>query len=329
MVGQADDKLRHYNVARADDNHRHYIESMRAAVISIGTNSCRLLIASLGAGGRFTPEYHESRGTRLGEGIAPGKLLEPEAAERTLAAVSDYATLARHANRTFAIGTSALREAADAGAFAARVHELTGANLHVLIGDEEAHASFDGAKHGLSEAGVVIDGVLTVADVGGGSAEIARRDGEGQLVRTASLPLGAVRLTERFLVSDPPTADELERCRAAIALSLDALDDAAQPRGMLACVGGTAATAVRMLQAEEDRGVARVSAAALADLGRAVAALPVAQRKRMHGLSAQRADIIAAGLLVLESIAAAAGAPEFLIVQADLLTGYLLEHADS
>jgi exopolyphosphatase/guanosine-5'-triphosphate,3'-diphosphate pyrophosphatase len=300
---------------------------MRAAVISIGTNSCRLLIASLGPGGKFTPEYHESRGTRLGEGIAPGILLEPAAAERTLAAVTDYAALARHADRTFAIGTSALREAADAGAFAVRVHEITNADLHVLIGDEEAHASFVGAHHGLSEAAVAVDGTLTVADVGGGSAEIARRDGESLPVRTASLPLGAVRLTERFLVNDPPTSDELERCRAAIALSLAGLENDVRPRGLLACVGGTAATAVRMLQAEEVGGVARVSATALADLGRAVAALPVGQRKRMHGLSAQRADIIAAGLLVLESIAAAAGAREVLIVQADLLTGYLLEHA--
>jgi exopolyphosphatase/guanosine-5'-triphosphate,3'-diphosphate pyrophosphatase len=300
---------------------------MRAAVISIGTNSCRLLIATLGPAGSFTPEYHESRGTRLGEGIAPGKLLGPAAAERTLAAVADYAALARHADKTFAIGTSALRDAADTGAFAAHVREIAGADLHVLIGDEEAHASFVGACHGLSEANVAVDAALTVADVGGGSAEIARRDGEGQPVRTASLPLGAVRLTERFLVSDPPTADELKRCRAAIALSLDRLDDEVRPRGMLACVGGTAATTVRMLQAEQIHGVARVDAAVLADLGRAVTALPVAQRKRMHGLSAQRADIIAAGLLVLESIAAAASAREILIVQADLLTGYLLQHA--
>lgn len=300
---------------------------MRAAVILIGTNSCRLLIASLGADAGFTPEYHESRGTRLGEGIAPGKLLEAAAAERTLAAVNDYAALARHADRTFAIGTSALREAADAGAFAARVQEITGADLHVLNGDEEAIASFTGACYGLSAAGADVGAVLTVADVGGGSAEIARRDGERLPVRTASLPLGAVRLTERFLVSDPPAADELERCRAAIALSLDGLDDEVRPRGMLAFVGGTAATAVRMLQADEYRGVARVSAAALADLARAVSALNVEQRKRLHGLSAQRADIIAAGLLVLESIAAAAGARQIRIVQADLLTGYLLEHA--
>src|SRR5580704_16129166 len=218
---------------------------MRAAVLSIGTNSCRLLIASFAAGGRFTPEYHESRGTRLGEGIAPGTLLEPAAAERTLAAVNDYAALARHADCTFAIGTSALREAADAGAFASRVREITGAELHILIGDEEAKASFVGANHGLEAAGVAIDGALTVADIGGGSAEIARRDDVDVSVRTASLPLGAVRLTERFLVSDPPTADEIARCRTAIALSLDGLDAAVRPKGMLACVGGTAATAVR------------------------------------------------------------------------------------
>jgi exopolyphosphatase / guanosine-5'-triphosphate,3'-diphosphate pyrophosphatase len=299
---------------------------MRAGVISIGTNSCRLLIASVGPDGHFTPEYHESRGTRVGEGIAPGKLLEPAAAERTLDAVRDYSALARHAERTFAIGTSALREAADSGAFAARVQELTGTELHVLNGDEEAHASFVGARHGLIEAGVAVAAGLTVADVGGGSTEIARRDGDNLPLRTTSVPLGAVRLTERFLVSDPPTADELERCRAAITLSLGGIDEAVRPRGLLACVGGTATTAVRMLQADEVDGVARIGADALGDLGRAVTRLPVVQRKRLHGLPAQRADIIAAGLLVLELIAVAAVAREILIVQSDLLSGYLLEH---
>lgn len=300
---------------------------MRAAVISIGTNSCRLLIATLGPGDRFTPEYHESRGTRVGEGIAPGKLLEPAAAERTLAAVSEYAVLARNADRTFAIGTSALREAADAGAFAARVRDITGAELHVLVGDEEARASYVGARHGLVAAGIALAGALTVADVGGGSTEIARCDGDGLPLHTASVLLGAVRLTERFLVSDPPTADELARCRAAIALSIEGLDDAVRPRGQLAFVGGTAATAVQMLQVDEKDGVARIGVAALGDLCRAVSALTVSQRKKLHGLAAQRADIIAAGLLVLEAIALAARAQEILIVQADLLSGYLLEHA--
>jgi exopolyphosphatase/guanosine-5'-triphosphate,3'-diphosphate pyrophosphatase len=300
---------------------------MRAAVISIGTNSCRLLIATIGPGSRFTPEYHESRGTRVGEGIAPGKLLEPAAAERTLAAVGDYAVLARHADRTFAIGTSALREAADAGEFAARVRELTGADLRVLSGDEEAQASYVGAHHGLVSAGVVLEGGLTVADVGGGSTEIARSDGEGMPVRTASLPLGAVRLTERFLASDPPDAGEIGRCRAAIALSLEGLDTGLRPTVPLAFVGGTAATAVRMLQVDDRDGVARIDAAALGDLCRAVSALSVPQRKKLHGLPAQRADIIAAGLFVLEGIARSAGARECLVAQADLLSGYLLEHA--
>jgi exopolyphosphatase/guanosine-5'-triphosphate,3'-diphosphate pyrophosphatase len=300
---------------------------MRAAVISIGTNSCRLLIATIGPGGRFTPEYHESRGTRVGEGIAPGKLLEPAAAERTLAAVGDYAALARHAGRTFAIGTSALREAADAGAFAARVRELTGADLHVLGGDEEARASYVGARHGLVAAGVVLTGELTVADVGGGSTEIARSDGDSMPVRTVSLPLGAVRLTERFLVSDPPTSDEIGHCRAAIALSLDGLDVAMRTKVPLAFVGGTAATAVRMLQVDERDGVARIDGAALGDLCRAVSALTVSQRKTLHGLPAQRADIIAAGLFVLDAIGQSARAQEVLVTQADLLSGYLLEHA--
>jgi exopolyphosphatase/guanosine-5'-triphosphate,3'-diphosphate pyrophosphatase len=301
---------------------------VRCAVISVGTNSCRLLIATISGGGSaIAPEYHESRGTRIGQGIAPGKLLDPTAVDRTLEAVTDYAGLARHAARTFAIGTSALREAADAGAFASRVREITGATLHVLSGEEEARASFDGASSALRTASIPVDKGLTVVDVGGGSTEVARRDGDEQALRTASLPIGAVRLTERFLKTDPPTGDELVRCRAAIELAIAGLDESGGPRGLLVSVGGTASTAASMLQAEMTEGVARIGAAALTDLTRVVAGLPVAQRMRMHGLPAQRADIIAAGLLVLECMIRAASASEIIVTRSDLLAGYLLEHA--
>jgi exopolyphosphatase/guanosine-5'-triphosphate,3'-diphosphate pyrophosphatase len=302
------------------------MKGVRCAVISIGTNSTRLLIARV-EGGALAFEYHESRGTRLGEGLTPSASLSPSAVERTLAAVADYARLSHGVDRTYLIGTCALRDAADADRFASRAHELVGVPLAVLTGDEEARASFEGALYGVASAGVSIGGALTVVDVGGGSVEVARRDEPDSTPATSSLALGAVALTERFLRDDPPTAEEVSRCRGAIRLGLRSLDDASRPRGAIVAVGGTATTAAEMLQVDWSGHVAKISHGELLDVTRLVANASVAQRRRMHGVPEQRADIVCAGLLVLDEICDATGASEMYVARTDLLVGYMLAHA--
>jgi exopolyphosphatase/guanosine-5'-triphosphate,3'-diphosphate pyrophosphatase len=302
------------------------LNAVRCAVISIGTNSTRLLIARV-AGGTLDPEYHESRGTRLGEALTPSASLAPAAVERTLAALGDYARLSRGVDRMYLIGTCALRDASDADLFASRASELVGATLTVLSGDEEAHASFAGALYGLTSAGLSVNGPLTVLDVGGGSVEVARRDKPGSMPATSSLPLGAVALTMRFLRGDPPTADEVSRCRSAIQLGLGTLGDASRPRGAIVAVGGTATTVAEMLQAAWLCDVATIARGDLSDLTRIVASASVAQRRRLHGLPEQRADIVCAGLLVLDKICGSTGASEMLVTRTDLLVGYMLTRA--
>ncbi|HLJ82823.1 MAG TPA: hypothetical protein VKT51_01440 [Candidatus Eremiobacteraceae bacterium] len=299
------------------------MSEVRCAVISIGTNSTRLLIASV-AGGVLVPEYHESRGTRLGQGLTPSAPLSPPAAERTLAAVADYARLSHGVDRTYLIGTCALRDASDADRLAAHASELVRVPLAVLTGDEEARASFEGAQYGLAAAGLLTGNAMTVLDIGGGSVEFARRDKPDSTPATASLALGAVALTERFLRGDPPTADEVTRCRGAIRLGLRSLRESLRPSGTIVAVGGTATTVAEMLQADWSGDVAKISRGDLSDVTRLVANATVAQRRCMHGVPEQRADIVCAGLLVLDEVAVSSGTSEIFVTRTDLLVGYLL-----
>jgi exopolyphosphatase / guanosine-5'-triphosphate,3'-diphosphate pyrophosphatase len=309
---------------------------MRFAVIGVGSNSCRLLIASCDAG-QWKVEHHDIRATRLGESVSSTGKLAPDAMTRTLEAVREFAVLGGQADRIIAIGTSALRDASNASDFASRVREVANAELRILTGEEEARASFAGALWALDMSKALGAGApdsretLTVSDIGGGSTEIAVRRGDEQ-IRVVSAPLGALRLTERFFKHDPPGAEEISASRTAIRLTMEALDQSVRPQGTLVFVGGTADTAARMLNAYEPAAgahVARVKTEDLLDLLRLTSSLPMVKRKRLHALPEARADIFPAGLIILDEIARQSGAREVLISESDLLLGYLISHAHS
>ncbi|HEV2909175.1 MAG TPA: hypothetical protein VGX02_07845 [Candidatus Eremiobacteraceae bacterium] len=306
---------------------------MRCAVIAAGSNSCRLLIARVDDG-RLTVEHHAIRGTRLGEGVGASKVLAPDAMDRTDAAIAEFAGLASRADRLFVIGTAALREASNAAEFVLRVRTITGTDLHVLTGDEEARASFAGACWALEQTSHPSHGELTVVDIGGGSTEIATRPSSSGDLRLSSLPLGAVRLTERFFKHDPPTGEEVSACHTAVRFELDVVPErslgagTAEARAQLVFVGGTADTAARMLNAYDAAATVHVAALRLADIEdllRLTASLPVAQRKRLHGLPEFRADIMPAGLIILDEIAHRYKKDRPFVTEADLLIGYLQE----
>jgi exopolyphosphatase/guanosine-5'-triphosphate,3'-diphosphate pyrophosphatase len=303
---------------------------MRIAVIAAGTNSCRLLIVRHDDSGLHV-EHHDIRGTRLGEGMTPGAALQPEAMRRTLAAIVEFAQLAKRADALSIIGTHALREASDSAEFARRVHEMTGAELHVLSAEEEARASFAGALWALERVGKVPPSV-TVVDIGGGSTELAFRKDPSGTVHVVSLPVGAVSLKERFFKHDPPLAAELTACRTAVRLELERSDAATIPEGALVAVGGTADTAARMLNAYDPAGDVRVASVHgddLADLLRLTSALTLDARKRLHGLPESRADIFPAGLIVLEEIIGLARAREIQVTESDLLLGFVLQEIET
>jgi exopolyphosphatase/guanosine-5'-triphosphate,3'-diphosphate pyrophosphatase len=289
-------------------------------LISIGTNSTRLLVLR---GDRVIAA--QSTGTRLGAGLDVSPTLDPQARERTLGVIADYvAAIARSDATIDVIATSALRRASDAPAFSAAVQTLTNVEPRVLSGDEEATYSFLGATYGIISAQRV--GVL---DVGGGSTELAVGNA-AHVERTLSLEIGAVRLSERYpaLLGARALghADRESLARTAREDARTVLAPLAALRGFerLLAVGGTVFTASAMIANDEtQRDGAGFSRAQRAELIDALLARNLAQRRTMAHIRPQRADILPAGLIVVDEACAQLGIDTLYVSYADLLAGYL------
>ncbi|HTO25238.1 MAG TPA: exopolyphosphatase, partial [Gaiellaceae bacterium] len=179
---------------------------MRVAAVDLGTNTTRLLVADV-ADGRVDELHRESRITRLGESVDTRHRLLPAPIARVRNALSDYRRTLESlgAERTLAIATSAVRDAENGEAFLGEVEWSYGFATRLLAGDDEALLTRRGVASGRE-----LSAATLVVDIGGGSTELTV-DGFH-----TSLELGSVRHTERFLRSDPPTADELAACAGAV-----------------------------------------------------------------------------------------------------------------
>lgn len=298
---------------------------MLRALFSIGTNSTRLLVLD----GRERVAA-ESRGTRLGAGIGATGAIGAAARERTLAAIDEYVAIVhKHGTAIVdAIATSALRRANDGASFRADVAARIGVAPRVLGGAEEATYSFLGAT--ASRGG---DDEIAVLDVGGGSSELAidlpRHAREsGAVRRTLSLEIGAVRLSERHpALLGARALNAAERS----ALQAEARNDAAAvlapfggERGFadLIVVGGTVFTAAAMLNAGQSDG-AHLTRADCARTIDDLLARDLDARKAMPSIRPQRADILPAGLIVVDEACRLLGVDAFTVSEADLLLGYL------
>ncbi|MCP2275116.1 exopolyphosphatase / guanosine-5'-triphosphate,3'-diphosphate pyrophosphatase [Nocardia amikacinitolerans] len=189
--------------------------SDRVAAIDCGTNSIRLLIADVLENGRLADVHREMRIVRLGQGVDATGSLAPEAIERTRVALAEYTRMMREAGvaRVRMVATSATRDASNREDFFAMARAelgtvVPGAEAEVITGDEEARLSFTGAIGELSSAA----GPFVVVDLGGGSTELVFGDADG--VHAAfSADIGCVRITERCLPGDPPTAEQVSAAR--------------------------------------------------------------------------------------------------------------------
>jgi exopolyphosphatase / guanosine-5'-triphosphate,3'-diphosphate pyrophosphatase len=299
-------------------------------LVSIGTNSTRLLV--LDGDRRLAAE---SRGTRLGAGIGATGAIEPEARDRTLAAIDDYVAQARALGtaQIDAIATSALRRASDGEAFGREVERRVGVAPRILAGSEEGMYSYLGATASRAES----DDRIGVLDVGGGSAELAvdspRHARQAGAVETVlSLEVGAVRLSERhpaLLGARALADDELHTVEAearADAASVLAPFAALRGFGELIVVGGTAFTAAAMVAG----GIRDGATMTRADRQRLIDDLlrrDLDARKAMPNIRPQRADILPAGLIVVDEVCTIVGIDTFTVSEADLLLGYLTSPA--
>lgn len=286
------------------------MKTERRAVIDVGTNSVKLLVADV-AGMSVRPVLESGNQTRLGQGFYEARRLQPAAIQRTAAAVAAFAATAREhgAARVRVFATSAARDAANSPDLIAAVETACGLPLEIISGEQEAEWAF----HGVCTNPQLAREPLLLMEVGGGSTQFILGQ-KGEIHLRASFALGAVRLLEILPHGEPPTAAELEDCRAWIghflhefvrpklepALGNEVALHARHHAVRLVGVGGTATVLARMQQEMDDYDRERIEAARLsrAQLRRWVErlwSLPLAERKRITGLPPERADVILTG----------------------------------
>jgi exopolyphosphatase/guanosine-5'-triphosphate,3'-diphosphate pyrophosphatase len=304
-------------------------EVERVAVIDIGSNSTRLLVADVGDG-RVTPVERRSTVTRLGRGVDLSGQLAAEAIEAACAAVDPYvATLEElGAEKVDAIATSAVRDATNGSAFVAELRERFALSARVLDGEEEARLTYLGAA---SETAPTVP--TLVIDIGGGSTEMVV--GEGRHIDWhVSLQAGVVRHTERHFVHDPPTPVELE----ALATDLRGLIEAARAGAPVADAGIAVAGTPTSLAAIElelepyDPRRVHGHVLELRSIQRMLSLLastPLEQRTQIRGLHADRAPTIVAGVVTLVEAMRAFDLERITVSEHDILYGAAIALSES
>ena len=296
------------------------------AAVDCGTNSTRLLVA-----GRDGTVERLMRITRLGEGVDVTRRLNPDAIERTIGALKEYRRVMDNhdVRRVRMAATSAARDALNRDDFFSAAESVVGVRPELLGGEEEGRLSFVGATYHLDPE----SGPWLVADIGGGSTEIAFGDeagGKPSVVR--SLDVGCVRITERFLNEDPPTPDSVQRARDFVS-GLLTETTAAQPSlleaSTLLGLAGTVAALAAIEQGLERYDRSRVHHHALTrttvdGLLEALAGETASDRRRRQGMESERADVIVGGAVVLSEIMRHFGFESCLTSEADILDGMVL-----
>ncbi len=299
-------------------------DGLPVAGIDCGTHSTRLLIA----GPDGAPLERLMRITRLGQGVDRNRTLDPAAIRRTVSVLGDYRLLMDRYRvlRVRMTATSAARDAANREDFFAAATAAVGVRPELLGGQEEARLSFVGAMSDLDPAG----GPWLVADIGGGSTELAiGPDHQGEPQAALSLDIGCVRITERFLVTDLPSAEQVAAARRHVADVLatasqrePAFASAAKLVGLAGTVAGLAAIDQQLVAYDRDRLhhyllEARVVEGLLATLAGETADA----RRRRPGVEAERADVIVGGAIVLAEIMRHFQLDVCLTSEADILDG--------
>ncbi len=304
----------------------------RIAALDIGTVTCRLLLAQV-EDGALTELERRCAITDLGIGVDKTGVLRDDAIERVVAQIAEYLQVVE-AYRTpqfpdipiIAMATSASRDAKNSDVLVGKLRAL-GVELSVIEGSREAALSFRGASCGFEGEN------LLVADIGGGSTEIVLGVG-GQAPKLAhSFNIGCRRVTERFLVSDPPTIEECDQARQWVRQQFEPFFAQAEQQGIaidrIVAVAGTATSVVSVdkhmavYDSAEVHGTL-VPVSTLQGIYDRLRAFPLEERKQVVGLEPKRAGVIVAGMGILLDVVAAAGCESFTVSESDILQGIIL-----
>jgi len=303
---------------------------MRLAAIDIGTNSVHMIVVRVRPDFSFEVVDREKEMVRLGAGGLDGRKLTPESMNSALQALSKFQRLAasHHVDEILAVATSATREAENGGAFLKAVERKTGIRARLITGTEEARLIHLAAVYGVDTPKPAV-----VIDIGGGSVEITR--GSGREVEFArSFKMGVIRLTERFVDSDPISSRDERKMTEFISEQADRYLDTIVGAGFDRVIGtsgtilslGIVATALdRGVPPEEVRNL-RVSAKSLRRLRRAAVDMNLEERMHLPGQDPRRADLMVTGAILLDALLKTLGADEITLCDLALREGVLLDY---
>jgi exopolyphosphatase/guanosine-5'-triphosphate,3'-diphosphate pyrophosphatase len=288
---------------------------VRVAAIDQGTNTTRLLVADVDDG-QLREVVRRTEITRLGEGVDERRRLLPLPVARVRNCLTEYRREAEQlgTERTLLVATSAVRDAENGEAFLGEIEWSYGFATRLLSGDEEAELMLRGV-------GSIERGTL-VLDIGGGSTELVMLDSR------TSIDVGSVRLTERFLRSDPPTDEELEACAEHVRAQLPRLE-ATDAVGVAGTITTLAALDLGLDEYDRERVHGhRLSREGLERQLQRLAALPLAERREVPALEPGRAPVIVAGAVIAREVLAAYGLDAMTVSEHDILDGIALAAAE-
>ncbi len=298
----------------------------RFATIDVGTNSVLLLVADRTPEGQFLPVLERAEITRLGRGVDKSRRLSPEGMEATLAVVTAFAHEARSlgAEGIAVSATSAARDAQNGPEFLAAAQERAGVTVEIISGELEAQLSFASAYMDFSSEAA---GPLLVIDIGGGSTEFIYGNTAGHVEFRHSYDVGSVRLTERFVRTDPISPAERERVSSFLRETFSTLPPP-PPAAELVGVAGTVTTLYAVQHRIDPYDSERVHGGTLtrAELEKVVerlCTLPLTERQKLPGLQPKRADVIPSGALILLEALRALGLDECRVSDRGLRWGLL------
>lgn len=318
------------------------MKPIRRAVVDVGTNSVKLLVAEVAAG-QVRPVWEGSKQTRLGQGFYDKHRLQPGPVKTTAQAVAEFVAKAatEQAASVRLIATSAARDAVNAAELVNAIKDACGLDLQIISGDQEA----DWVFLGVSTDTQLAEHPLLIVEVGGGSAEFILGHGHQADFRE-SFPLGTVRLLGQVGPSDPPQGRELDACRNRVlgflretvaprlapAMRRETKFQASHGRLQLVGTGGTASI-LGCMQAELqvfDRERLEATRLSLEHLHQQVDrlwSLPLTERKKLPGLPPNRADVILTGAVIYEGVAQTFGFRELRVSTRGLRFGAVLDAA--
>jgi exopolyphosphatase/guanosine-5'-triphosphate,3'-diphosphate pyrophosphatase len=282
--------------------------SSTVAVIDVGSNTARLVLFRTSSTGALRAIDERKEVPRLGAGTGPDGALSAEAIQRGVASLARFARALEELGAPPAVGvaTSAVRDAPNGAAFLRKVEEETGLSLRILSGLEEARYAYLGVASAWELTNAL------VSDLGGGSLQLGEVR-EGRLQNSVSLPLGVLRLTQRFLLHDPPKDREVDELRAQVRDSIQKTLEAFRGHDYrIFCAGGTVRALARAAIDLRDYPIARVHGYALRErdleaLFDLLIDVPAAKRRAVAGIGNDRADVVIAGLVVFQELLRATG----------------------